>query len=325
MMAWKGKRVLITGGAGFIGSHLATALVARGAFVIVVDNESNGVRSNLDEADGICSKRLDYHKEDICSPLLSTLFEKYSPIDCVFHEAAVASVPRSIAHPDLYISNNIEGTFNVLMACKTNGVRRIVFASSSSVYGDSPTLPKREGKLGKILSPYAFSKKVCEEMLQMFHTVYGLETVSLRYFNVFGPRQKPEGLYAAVIPLFINRMMSGESPTIFGDGEQKRDFTYIKNVVDANLLFATLPSAVVCGKVFNVSCGDSISVNYLVKRLNRLLGTKIKPEYKPKRQGDVLNSKADISLARSVGFSPVISFDNGLKYTVEYFKEVKKC
>lgn len=318
----RGKKIIITGGAGFIGSHIAEELVKQGADVVVIDNEFNGFKSNLDDAYRHIDKgSLQYIKADICDERLNNIFKKHSPIDFVFHEAAVASVPKSIKNPFISFKNNIMGTLNVLWCSKENKIGRVLFASSSSVYGDDKTLPKQEEKTGKTLSPYALTKHTCEEMMRLFYELYGLETVSLRYFNVFGPRQSPNSPYAAVIPKFIKKMLKGQRPGIFGDGKQSRDFTFVKNVVDGNLLFAKLPTEKVCGKVFNISCGGSISVNDLVKELNKLMGKSIKPEYLPERKGDIRDSCADISKAKNFGFKPNVSFSEGLRITLEYYKK----
>lgn len=317
----RGKKVIITGGAGFIGSYIAEELVKQGADVVVIDNEFSGFKSNLDNVYKHTDKgSLEYIKADICDKRLNLIFKRHSPIDIVFHEAAVVSVPMSVKEPYRSFKNNVMGTLNVLLCAKENKVGRVIFASSSSVYGDDKTFPKKEEKTDKTLSPYALTKKTCEEMMRQFYELYNLKTVSLRYFNVFGPRQNPNGPYAAVIPIFISRMLKGERPQIFGDGKQSRDFTFVKNVVDGNLLFAKLPAEKVCGKVFNLSCGGSISVNDLVKELNKLMGKNIKPEYFPIRKGDIMDSCADISKARKLGFKPKVSFSEGLKITLDYYR-----
>ena len=223
----RGKKVIITGGAGFIGSYIAEELVKQGADVVVIDNEFSGFKSNLDNVYKHTDKgSLEYIKADICDKRLNLIFKRHSPIDIVFHEAAVVSVPMSVKEPYRSFKNNVMGTLNVLLCAKENKVGRVIFASSSSVYGDDKTFPKKEEKTDKTLSPYALTKKTCEEMMRQFYELYNLKTVSLRYFNVFGPRQNPNGPYAAVIPIFISRMLKGERPQIFGDGKQSRDFTF---------------------------------------------------------------------------------------------------
>lgn len=322
------KRVLVTGGAGFIGSHLVTELVKKGYNVTVIDNESTGNKKNLDEAFSISKNKsngskIHYEYMDIKNSLVEQLINDHKS-EIVFHLAAIGSVPRSIEHPlDTWDSNG-NGTFRLLEASRKAGVKRFIFASSSSVYGDHPALPKVEEKTGKPLSPYALSKQIDEDIVR-FYNSWGLETVSLRYFNVFGSRQDPNSQYAAAIPKFITAMLSGNSPTIFGDGEQSRDFTYVDNVVKANLLFSELPKEKVCGQTFNVACGSRYTVNDLVSNLNNILGTSIKPEYKPERPGDIKHSHADISKAKFLGYNPHISFKDGLRKTVEYYKRQLKA
>jgi len=269
----------------------------------------------------IPSRNFKYFKKDIRDKELKQLLQELKP-DYVFHQAAVSSVPRSVKDPETTLDNNIMGTLNLLNACRDEGVKRVLFASSSSVYGDNPTLPKIEEKTGKVLSPYALTKQAGENLMRQFYQLYGLETVSLRYFNVFGPRQDPNSQYSAVIPLFIKRMLEGKNPQIFGDGTQSRDFTFIDNVVKGNLLFAELPKEEVAGKVFNLAYGGSISVNSLLKNLNNLLGTSMKPEYLEERPGEIKDSCADITKARGLGFKPEVSFEQGLKQTIEYYKKL---
>ncbi len=299
-------KILVTGGAGFIGSYIAEEFVKQGADVVVIDNEFSGFKSNLDSIYKHTDKgSLKYIKADICDDVLNSIFKEHSPVDLIFHEAAVVSVPMSVKEPYRSFKNNV----------------MVIFFSISSVYGDEKTPLKKGEKIGKTLSPYALTKNTCEEMMRQFYELYGLETVSLRYFNVFGPRQNSNKPYAAVIPIFINRMLKDERPQIFGDGKQSRDFTFVENVVDGNLLFAKLPAEKVCGKVFNLSCGKSIYVNDLVNELNKLMGKNIKPEYLPERKGDVRDSCADISKARKLGFKPKVSFSEGLKITLEYYRK----
>lgn len=318
------KKVLITGGAGFIGSHLATELVKQGAYVIVVDNEFSGNKKNLEDAINLNinpeTGNLEYIVFDIKNKSLNSLIKEKKP-EIVFHQAAITSVPRSILDPELTLSNNINGTLNLLLACKEAKVRRVLFASSSSVYGDNPNLPKKEESTGNPLSPYAVSKLTCEHLMKNFYNLYGMETVSIRYFNVFGPKQNPNSQYSAVIPVFIKRMMNKEPPIIFGDGEQVRDFTYIQNVVKGNILLAKAEKEKVTGKVFNIAYGGRISINDLVLKLNNILGTNLIPEYSRERKGEIKNSYADISRAREIGFEPSVSFEEGLEKTVEFYKK----
>jgi UDP-glucose 4-epimerase len=306
------SKYCVTGGAGFIGSHLVEHLVAQGHQVVVVDNFSTGKMANIAHL----SRAIDLYEADVRD--LEALRPAFAGVDVVFHQAALPSVPRSVRDPVSTTEANVLGTLNVLIAARDAGVRRVVLASSSSVYGANPQLPKQEGLELQPLSPYAASKLACEAYASAFWHSYGLETVSLRYFNVFGPRQDPTSQYAAAIPIFLRRMLSGEPPVVFGDGEQTRDFTYVLNVVQANILAATAPEAP--GKVFNIACGQQVSVNQLVSRLNELLRTALSPEYAPPRPGDVRHSVADVALARQVlGYEPQVSFDEGLARTVEWF------
>jgi nucleoside-diphosphate-sugar epimerase len=305
---------LVTGGAGFIGSNLATELVAKGESVRVLDNLATGRRENLA---GI-EDRIEFFERDIRD--LEAILPAFDGVDYVLHQAALPSVPRSVKDPVASNEVNVGGTLNVLLAARDSGVKRVVFASSSSVYGSNRELPKRETMLQQPISPYAGSKLAGESYLRAFHEVYGLETVALRYFNVFGPRQDPASQYAAVIPLFITKMMAGESPTIFGDGEQSRDFSYVANVIHANILAATADGG--AGQVFNIACGRQSSLNDLVRDLNEILGTRIEPEYTAPRTGDVKDSLADISRAREVlGYQPQVHFREGLERAVEWYSD----
>ncbi len=305
---------LVTGGAGFIGSHLVETLLQRGQRVRVLDNFLTGKRENLAPfLDRIELVEGDLRDLDACA-------RSVEGIDYVLHQAALPSVPRSVADPFTTDEINVRGTLNILWAASRAKVRRLTFASSSSVYGDEPGLPKREGVEGKPLSPYAVSKFVGEKYLQVFTQTYGLETVSLRYFNVFGPRQDPASQYAAAVPLFITRILRGEAPTVFGDGEQSRDFTFVANVVEANLLACTAAGAV--GGVFNIACADRITVNILIEKINRLLGKSISPIYADPRPGDIKHSFADISAAGcGLGYHPVVEFEEGLKRTIAWYQE----
>jgi len=304
---------LVTGGAGFIGSNLVASLVHRGAQVRVLDNFSTGRRENLADLAG------DFEMVEADIRDLEAIRPAFEGVEFVLHQAAVPSVPRSVADPLTSHATNATGTVNVLLAAHDAGVRRVIVASSSSVYGDNPRLPKSEDMVPMSLSPYAASKVATEAYARTFWHVYGLETVCLRYFNVFGPRQDPASQYAAVIPKFITALLAGERPTIFGDGEQTRDFTYVGNAVQANLLATQAQGA--AGGVFNIACGQRTSLNDLVRMLNELLGTDIEPIYEPARAGDVKHSLADITAARSVlGYKPEVDFREGLRQTVEWYR-----
>jgi nucleoside-diphosphate-sugar epimerase len=305
-------RVLVTGGAGFIGSNLVEELLERGHEVKVLDNFSTGRRQNLTSWNG--------DVELVEGELRS--YERVSNAvrgcELVFHQGALPSVPRSVQDPITSNEVNINGTLNVLLAARDAGVRRVVFASSSSIYGDLPGLPRVESMPVGPAAPYAVSKLAAEQYVSVAMKVYGLETVSLRYFNVFGRRQDPNSHYSAVIPKFITAMLDGRQPTIFGDGEQLRDFTHISNVVAANLLAAEVPAA--AGHVFNIGNGKPRSLNQLVAALNQVLGTEIEPIYADRRPGDVRQSWADISLARAVmGYETTVGFEEGLGITVESY------
>ena len=307
---------LVTGGAGFIGSHIVEELLKRGHRVRVLDNFLTGKRENL----ALFAERIELVEGDIRDP--DVCGRAVEGMDYVLHQAALPSVPRSVADPITTNEINVRGTLNVLRAASEAGVKRLVFASSSSCYGDDPTLPKREGAEGRPLSPYAVSKLAGEKYLQVFALTYGLETVSLRYFNVFGPRQDPFSQYAAAIPLFISRILRSEPPTVFGDGEQSRDFTYVANVVEANLLACEAPGA--SGSVFNIACASRVTVNDLIRKINEGLGTSIQPVHIDARPGDIRHSFADISAAKAVlGFSPLVGFDEGLKETIFWYQIIK--
>lgn len=310
----KAKKVVVTGGSGFIGSNIVERLLAYGNEVVVIDNFLTGRKENIDSfKDDL--QLIDGSIQDL--ELLKTNFEG---VDYVLHQAALPSVPRSIDDPITTNKNNIDGTLNVLVAAKDAGVKRVIYAASSSAYGNTPTLPKHEGMQSDPLSPYAISKLAGEQYCKVFYEIYGLETVALRYFNVFGPRQDPNSHYAAVIPKFIKKMLNGESPIIFGDGEQSRDFTYVQNNVDANLLACTAADAP--GKVFNIACGGRITLNELVMFLNDIIGTDIVPVYDAERPGDVKHSLADVTRARDIlGYKPSYDLKEGLLETVEWFKE----
>jgi UDP-glucose 4-epimerase len=306
---------LVTGGAGFIGSHVATALVERGERVRVLDNLVSGHRANLAHL----ASRVEFVKGDLVNR--PDIERALAGVEVVFHQAALASVPRSVERPLDTNAACVTGTVNLLDAARKRGVRRVIFAASSSAYGDQATPSKSEELMPAPLSPYAAAKLAGEFYCQAFTSTYGLETVALRYFNVFGPRQDPQSQYAAVIPKFITEMLAGRRPTIFGDGKQSRDFTYIENVVHGNLLAATAPGAV--GRTINVACGQSYTLLELVDGINSALGTKIEPVFEPPRVGDVRDSLADISLARELlGYEPKVSFEDGLRRTIDFYRQV---
>jgi nucleoside-diphosphate-sugar epimerase len=300
-------KALVTGGAGFIGSNLALALLARGDEVRLLDNFSTGHRSNLEPLGA------ELVEGDLRS--YERVATAVNGVEVVFHQGALPSVPRSIQDPLTSTAVNVEGTLNVLLAARDAGVRRVVFASSSSVYGDAPGMPRRESQPLAPLAPYAVSKLAAEQYCMVAHRVYGVETVALRYFNVFGERQDPLSGYAAVIPKFIRMMLDGQPPTIFGDGETSRDFTHVENVVEANLAAAVEPAA--AGRVMNIAVGNSHTLNELVGALRRLLDSDLEPKYGPPRPGDVSESLADVSLARElIGYEPSVDFEQGLQRTI---------
>ncbi len=305
---------LVTGGAGFIGSHLTDALVRHGHTVRVLDDYSTGRLENL----ASCQDAIELVEGSICDPQL--VGRAMRGVDCVFHQAALASVPLSVERPQSSHAVCATGTLVVLDQARRAGVRRVVYASSSAVYGDQRTSAKRETDPVQPISPYGAAKAAGELYCQAFYRTYGLETVCLRYFNVFGPRQDPKSPYAAVIPLFVSAMLRNESPTVFGDGLQSRDFVYVENVVEANLLAAHCPQA--AGQIFNVGSGRSTDLLTLVSILNELLGTALQPAFAPPRPGDIRDSLADISLARAaLGYEPRCDLRKGLAATAEWFKK----
>lgn len=306
---------LVTGGAGFIGSHIAEALVERGHKVRVVDNLSTGRLENLDTF----RSRIEFVQGDIADARL--MADAVRGVDYVFHQAALASVPWSIEAPLDSNQACVTGTVTVLDAARRAGVRRVVYAGSSAIYGDQPTSAKRECDLPAPISPYGAAKLAAEYYCRAFTATYGFPTVTVRYFNVFGPRQDPNSPYSAVIPLFISAMLAGRRPVVYGDGRQSRDFTYVANVVHANLLAMETEAA--AGRVFNVANGRATDLLTLLGALNRLLCLDVKPKHEPPRAGDVRESMADITLARTVlGYEPQVEFDEGLRRSIEYYKQV---
>jgi nucleoside-diphosphate-sugar epimerase len=306
------RKYLVTGGAGFIGSHIAEALLKRNEAVLVFDNLATGNQSNIQALQGLPGT-LEYIQGDLRD--MDAVKTAVKGVDIVFHQAALASVPRSIAQPVASLEANVNGTQNVLLAARDAGVRRLVYASSSSVYGDTPILPKHEEMPTLPMSPYAVQKLTGELLCRVFTHVYGIETVALRYFNVFGPRQDPASEYAAVIPRFLTALLQKRRPVVFGDGEQTRDFTYIENVVQANLLASTSTDAV--GEAINIGCGERISLNSILQIAGELLGMQVDAEYRESRLGDVRDSLADIHKAqRLLGYTPTINFREGLALTL---------
>ena len=310
-------KLLITGIAGFIGSSIALEAVRNNEIssIMGIDDFSTGNTQNIDKI----KTRIKFHKTSILE--LEKLRERFKDIDYVLHQAAIPSVPRSIKDPIGTSRVNVIGTLNVLIAARYAGVKRVILASSSSVYGDTPNLPKHENMQPCPLSPYAVSKLTNEIHARQFYELYGLETICLRYFNVFGPNQDPKSEYAAVIPKFINRILNNEKPTICGDGTQSRDFTYAKDAVNANLLAIKAPKTA-CGKAFNIAGGKQITINDLAKTLNKLMDKKIEPVYDKPRAGDIKHSYANISLAKEfLDYMPKYGFEEGLKETIDYFKK----
>lgn len=308
---------LVGGGAGFIGSNLCEALIDMGYTVRCLDNLSTGKYENIEPLTEC--ERFDFIKGDIRE--LDTCIEATKGVDYVLNQAAWGSVPRSIEMPLLYEEINIRGTLNMMEASRINGVKKFVYASSSSVYGNTPTLPKKEGQEGQVLSPYALTKKVDEEYGRLYKELYGLDTYGLRYFNVFGRRQDPEGMYAAVIPKFIRQLLHDEVPTINGDGNQSRDFTYIDNVIEANLRACKAPGDV-AGQAFNIGAGGRLFLNDIYKYLCKALGKEVTPNYGPARKGDVRDSNADISKARELlGYDPEYDFEKGIILAIDWYRE----
>ena len=307
-------RFLVTGVAGFIGRSIAKRLLQEGHPVRGIDNLSTGKRENLEGLDG-----LEFVEGDVTEP--ASVADACEGIEVIFHEAALASVPRSVVEPVASNHANVTGTLQLLYAARQSKVRRVIYAGSSSAYGDTPTLPKREDMLPSPISPYAVSKLAGEFYMQSFFRVYGLETVSLRYFNVFGPYQDPSSQYSGVLAKFIPTMLRGEVPTMYGDGGQSRDFTYIENVVNANLLAARAPADRVAGNIFNVATGVRATLSETVTILSKLTGYAGPVQHAKERDGDVKHSLADIGLARTaLGYEPTVDFQEGLRRTVEWYR-----
>jgi nucleoside-diphosphate-sugar epimerase len=313
------SKALVTGGAGFIGSNLTEALLKQGHWVRVLDNFSTGNRKNL-----FFDK--EYHSLEIIEGDirdLSICQRATKDIEYVFHQAALPSVQRSVEDPFTSNSVNVNGTLNVLLAARNAGAKRFIYASSSSVYGDTPTLPKKEEMPPNPLSPYALQKYIGEQYGRLFFQLYGLETISLRYFNIFGPKQDPDSIYSAVIPKFIDALLQGKSPIIYGDGEQSRDFTYVDNVVQANLL--ALSAEHLHGETVNIACGERTSLNQLLNDLKGILGSALSPVYQEPRQGDVRHSLADVRKGKGIlNYEPAVGIKIGLRKTVDFFKDNKK-
>ncbi len=308
---------LVTGGAGFIGSNLCEAILKMGYKVRCLDDLSTGKQANVDIF--LDNPNYTFVKGDIKD--LDTCMAACEGVDYVLNQAAWGSVPRSIEMPLFYEKNNIMGTLNMMEAARQQGVKKFVYASSSSVYGDHPVLPKKEGQEGNLLSPYALTKRVDEEFAKLYTRLYGLDTYGLRYFNVFGRRQDPDGAYAAVIPKFIKMLMNGETPTINGDGMQSRDFTYIENVIEANLKACLAPHEA-AGNAFNIAYGGREYLIDIYHSLTRALGKDIEPNFGPDRAGDIKHSNADISKAREMlGYDPDYDFDSGLKLAIDWYVE----
>ena len=304
---------VVTGGGGFIGSHIVEELLRRNQTVRVIDNFSTGKRENVEPFEGTA----EIIEADIAEG--QNLPRFLEGADYVIHQAAIPSVPKSILDPVKSHHANVNGTLQVLNASREANVKRVVYASSSAVYGDSPTLPKHEGMMPNPLSPYGAQKLFAEIYCQVFSRAYGLETVSLRYFNVFGPRQDSTSQYSGVLALFIPAVLQSKRPTIYGDGLQSRDFTYVQNVVEANLVACTVPG--VAGQVFNVACGDRITVNSMLQQINKITGKDIAPIYADPRPGDIKHSQADITRAKEhLEYQPKISFEEGLRNTIEWYR-----
>lgn len=318
---FEGKRVLVTGGAGFIGSHLTEALLNLGAHVVVLDDLCGGDVANFDTYRDEAGDRLQFVEGSILD--VATVATCVEGCSYIFHQAALGSVPRSVEEPQLFTEVNVMGTLNILEAARTSGVKRVMFAASSSAYGDSETLPKIESMPVQSKSPYAASKVAGEALLRAYASSYNIDTAALRYFNIFGPRQNANSAYAAVIAAFAKAISAGEKPVIFGDGEQSRDFTYVDNAVHANLLAARRDQPI-GGQVINVACGLRVTVNELAVMMAQMMGApQLTPEHRPDRAGDVKHSLADLTAARDVlGYEPIVPFADGLAPTVAWYESV---
>jgi len=308
------EKFLVTGGAGFIGSNICRKLVSQGCFVRVIDNLLTGRKSNLaDVIDKIEFIEADMGDESVARAAMRD-------IDIVLHQGALPSVPKSVDNPAATHRHCVDATFTLLLAARDAGIKRFVYAASSAAYGDTPVLPKVETMPVDPLSPYAVAKLVGEYYCSVFYKVFGLETISLRYFNVFGPYQDPTSQYAAAIPAFVMSILNGKPPTVYGDGEQSRDFTYIDNVVSANILAAGAKQTK--GEVVNIACGEVVTVNQIIDMINEFVGRNVKPIYVPSRAGDVKHSLADISLAKKlIGFKPLVSFRQGLELAIDWYRD----
>ncbi|MFB0552722.1 MAG: SDR family oxidoreductase [Phycisphaerae bacterium] len=308
------EKFLVTGGAGFIGSNICKELISQGCFVRVVDNLLTGKKSNL----AFVIDKIDFIRADMGDAEVAQSAMK--DIDVVLHQGALPSVPRSVDDPAETHKHCVDATFTLLLAARDAGIKRFVYAASSSAYGDTPTLPKVETMTPMPLSPYAAAKLVGEYYCSVFCEVFGLETISLRYFNVFGPQQDPASQYAAAIPAFVTAILKDEPPTIYGDGEQSRDFTYVDNVVEANLLAARAKQTK--GEVINIACGEAVTVNAIIALINELLGKDVKPNYTDPRPGDVKHSLADITLAQKlIGYKTKVPFKQGLQLAIDWYRE----
>ena len=308
------ENFLVTGGAGFIGSNICTKLVSRGCSVRVVDNLLTGKKTNL----ASILDKIDFLEADMGDPKVARAAMK--DIDVVLHQGALPSVPRSVDDPAATHRHCVDATFTLLLAARDAHVKRFVYASSSSAYGDTPTLPKVETMLPSPLSPYAVAKLVGEYYCSVFSGVFGIQTISLRYFNVFGPHQDPTSQYAAAIPAFVTAILNDKPPTIYGDGEQSRDFTYVDNVVEANLLAARAKKT--AGEIVNIACGQAVTVNEIIDMINEFTGKKVKPIYTAPRPGDVKHSLADITLAKKlIAFKPKVSFRQGLEKAIDWYRK----
>lgn len=314
------KKIIVTGGAGFIGSNLTEELLHddRVESIRVIDNLSNGYWSNVEEFES--HPKFEFYKEDICN--YNRIVELTAGFDIISHQAALGSVPRSIENPMLTTKVNIDGTVNILHAAVTNNIDRVILACSSSTYGDSPTLPKKENKIGNPLSPYAITKYAIEQYAAVFKKTYDLDFIGLRYFNVFGPKQNPDNPYAAVIPIFCKAFINGKSPIINGDGETSRDFTYVENAVQANILGIFTEDQKAKNEIYNVACGDQTTLNEMHAYLQEISKKNILPEYALERKGDVKHSKADITKIKELlDYNPKITFEEGLKNVFKWYKE----